>query len=191
MKKFIGLLVQGMLLGLVLGLCLAGLAALFYRRWKGMGGNAPVFYFASYFLVVGGLLGSVGGWCLALQMILGRLLDSLIRSTARLVPLSFARVEEGWLGRIEVFAREVLGPMPSPFRRMAEFLVRDRFSNIPRANRALEKAGKKHPLQSQDPEWLAAVALHYFLGPVWAVFYGVYVILLLIACFFWSLPFIR
>ncbi len=188
LKKFLGLLIEGLALGFITGLCLAGLAALIYRSSVHPADGAT---FSSYFLAVGGLLGCVAGWCCALQFILNRLMDSLVRSVARLVPLTTGQVGAEWAGKIERFLTEVLRPMPALLRRAVEFFMLARFARYEKANRALQKAGKKYPERSQDPEWLAAVALHYFLEPVWAVFYGAYVILLLIACVFWSLPFIR
>jgi hypothetical protein len=124
-------------------------------------------------------------------LILNRLMNSLVASVSRLVPLTTRQVGAEWAAKIEQFLNEVLKPMPSLLRRAVELFMLARFARYERANRALLKAEKKHPLQSQDPEWLAAVALHYFLEPVWAVFYGAYAILLLIASVFWSLPFIR
>ncbi len=188
LKKFLGLLIEGLVLGFVTGLCLAGLAALAYRS---SAHPAPGSTFSSYFLVVGGFLGCVAGWCFALQLILNRLMNSLVQSVARLVPLTTGQVGAEWAGKIEQFLTEVLRPMPPLLRKAVEFFMLARFARYERANRALQKAGKKYPARSQDPEWLAAVALHYFLEPVWAVFYGTYVILLLVACVFWSLPFIR
>jgi hypothetical protein len=185
LKKFVGLLIEGFVLGFVTGLCLAGLVALAYRM------SAHTGTFSAYFLVVGGLLGCVAGWCFALQLILNRLMNSLVASVSRLVPLTTRQVGAEWAAKIERFLNEVLKPMPSLLRRVVEFFMLARFARYERANRALLKAEKKHPLQSQDPEWLAAVALHYFLEPVWAAFYCAYAILLLIACVFWSLPFIR
>jgi hypothetical protein len=188
LKKFFGLLIEGMVLGLVIGFCLAGLVALFY---KGLKAGGPTGYFTSYFLAVGGLMGCVAGWCFSLQLILARLLDSLVQSVARLVPLTSRVVGAEWAGKMDKFLNEVLSPMPALLRKSVEFFMAARFTHYERVNRALQKAGKKHPAQSENPEWLAAVALGYFLEPVWAVFWGAYVILLFIALFLWSLPFIR
>jgi hypothetical protein len=56
LRKFLGLLIEGLVLGFVTGLCLAGLVALAYR----LSAHASGAIFTSYFLVVGGFLGCVG-----------------------------------------------------------------------------------------------------------------------------------
>jgi len=190
MKKFLSVFAQGVLLGLGLGLCLAGLVGILYRVTGGAIPRTPG-YFSTYFLVVGGLMGLVAGWCLALHMVLNRLLASLVATVSQLIPLTTRQVGVEWAEKMEMFFDEVLRPLPSIFRKVAETLMVMRFRHYDRVNRALDKAGRKFPNKGQDPQWLAAVALHYFLEPLWFVFYGAYGVIFLVACLFWSLPFFR
>jgi len=191
MNKLISVFAQGIFLGLGTGLCLAGLVGILYRATAGAALPGYTSHFSTYFLVVGGLMGLVAGWCLALQMVLNRLMTSLVFTVSQLIPLTARQVGGEWSEKMEMFFDEVLRPLPAIFRKVVEALMTARFRHYERVNRALGKAGKKFPDKSQDPQWLAMVALHYCLEPLWFVFFGVYAVIFLAACVFWGLPFIR
>jgi hypothetical protein len=190
LKKYIGLLAKGMGLGLVLDLCLAGAVGLIYRA---IHSAEPLPHYGRvnlYFFMVGGLMGLVGGWCLSLQMILAGLLSTLFLKISELVPLTAAAVTEEWANKMEIFFREVLRPLPSFFSKIVETFLVVRFRDYARVNRAIDKAKQKEPLPTYSPEWMSQVALHFFLEPLWVVFYGAYVILFVITCVFWGLAFL-
>ncbi len=189
MKKFIGLFVQGIGLGLGLGLCLAGLVALIYRAAHSGEVNLHFEHTAIYFLVVGGLMGVIGGWCLSLQMILGGLLSTLFLKIAELVPMPAQVVGEEWAKKMETFFREIIQPFPGFFRKFIEWIFILRFEDFGRINRALDKAKRKGDTERANTQWMSMVVLHYLLEPLWLFFYAAYVILLLISCVFWSFPF--
>ncbi len=190
MKKYIGLLARGMGLGLALGLCLAGAAGLLYRAVHSAEPIPRYGHVNLYFFVVGGLMGLVGGWCLSLQMILSGLLSTLFLKISELVPLSASTVTEEWASKMEIFFVEVLKPLPSFFSRIVETFLVVRFRDYGRVNRAIDKAKRKEPLKTYSPEWMSQVALHFFLEPLWVVFYAAYVILFMITCVFWGLAFL-
>ena len=211
MKKFIGLFAQGIGLGLGLGLCLAGLVALIYRAVHSGEANLHFEHTLIYFLVVGGLMGVIGGWCLSLQMILGGLLSTLFLKIAELVPMpaqvadfpsesaqpnlgsrlvaSTLVVGEEWAKKMETFFREIIQPFPGFFRKFIEWIFILRFEDYGRINRALDKAKKKGDTERANTQWMSMVVLHYLLEPLWVLFYAAYVILFLISCIFWSFPF--
>ena len=189
MKKVIIFFAKGIGLGLGIGLCLAGAVGLVYRAVHSADVN-PHFERASiYFMVVGGLMGLIGGWCLSMRMILEGLLSTLFLRISELVPVPAAAVTEEWAGKMEIFFREVLEPMPSLFHKIVEAFLVVRFRDYAKINRAIEKAKRKKPMASYSPEWMSQVALHFFLEPLWLFFDGAYVILFLICCVLWSLAF--
>ncbi len=186
MKKMAGIFIQGIALGSILGLCLAEGLALIFRVTHG----TTVGHTTLYFLVVGGLMGFLGGWCLALQMVLNHLLSLLFFQISQLVPLTGSVIGEEWVSRMETFFREVLRPMPKLFGRLVNYFLVTRFRDYGRVNRSIEKAKKQQRLQAYSPEWTARVVLHYFLEPLWAFFYTAYVILFGVTCVLWSIPFL-
>jgi len=189
MRKVLGFFAKGMGLGLGMGFCLAGAVGLVYRAFHGADLHPHDERAAVYFLVVGGLMGLIGGWCLSLQMILGSLLSTLFLRISQLVPVPAAAVTEEWADKMEGFFREVLQPMPSLFHKIVEAFLVVRFRDYGKINRAIEKAKRGNPAAATTPEWMSQVALHYFLEPLWLFFYGAYVILFLSCCVFWSLAF--
>ena len=191
MKKVLGLLFQGVGLGFGIGLCLAGAVGLVFRA---IYGGAPDFHMTRpliYFFVVGVLMGLLGGWCLAVQMILGNLLTSLFLKIFELVPMPAQVVGDEWGKKMETFFQEVLKPFPGFFRKFVEFFFLSRFDDYDRINRSLDKARQKHPAQKFSPQWMAMVVLGYFLEPLWIIFYIIYAILFLASLVFWSFPFFR
>ncbi|HEY5038011.1 MAG TPA: hypothetical protein VIJ93_02955 [bacterium] len=191
MKKYIGLFIKGFGLGLGIGLCLAGAVGLLYRALRGGEALAHVQYFTTYFFVVGGLIGTMAGWCLSLQMVLGEMLESLFLTVSQLVPLNASQVGEEWAHKMETFFREVLKPLPAFFGKIVDFFLVVRFRDYGKVNRSLEKAKQQKPDGVFTPEWLSMVALHFFLEPLWIFFYLAYAILFVAACVFWSFPFFR
>lgn len=189
MKKYIGLFAKGIGLGLGLGLCLAGAVGLLYRAIHSADANPHYGRATVYFVVVGGLMGLIGGWCLSLQMILGGLLSTLFLRISELVPVPAGAVTEEWGNKMEMFFQEVLKPMPSLFHKIVESFLVVRFRDYAKINRAIDKAKRKKPAATYSPEWMSQVALHFFLEPLWLFFYGAYVILFLSCCVFWSLAF--
>jgi hypothetical protein len=189
LKRFVLSFIQGIGLGLGIGLCLAGAVAILYRSIHGVSphsGSVMV-----YFFVVGGLTGFLGGWALALQMVIGNLLSSLMLKILELVPLPASEVGEEWGKKIEFFFHEILKPVPGLLQKFAEFFLVARFADYSRLNRAINRAKQKTPLQRYSPQWMSLVVLHYFLEPLWVIFYIVCAILFLIACVIWSFPFFR
>jgi hypothetical protein len=138
---------------------------------------------------VGGLMGLVGGWCFALQMVFGNLLASLFLKAADLVPLPAQVVGEEWAKKMETFFREIIQPFPGFFRKFIEWIFILRFEDYGRINRALEKAKRKGHSEGTTTQWMLRVILHYLLEPLWLLFYAAYAILLLISCLLWSLAF--
>ncbi len=191
MKKISSLLIQGFVLGLGLGLCFAGALGLLYRAIHSGDAHYPPGPPTLFFFVVGIVMGLLGGWCLALQLVLSNLLASLFMKIAELVPMPAQVVGEEWARKMETFFNEVIQPMPGFFRKVVEFFLISRFEDYGRINRAIDKAKRKSPQSTFTPEWLSMVVLHYFLEPLWLFFYAAYAILFLAACFFWSLPFLR
>ncbi len=191
MKRFILLFAKGMGLGLGVGLCLAGVVALVYRAVHS-GEAVPVpGRTLAYFFIVGGFMGLVGGWCLALQMVLGGLLSTLFMKISELVPMEASAVTEDWAVKMETFFREVLAPLPGFFRKLVDALLVVRFRDYGRINRAMDKAKRKEPGKNYSPQWMAQVVLHFFLEPLWLFFYAAYVILFLLSCIFWGFAFIK
>jgi hypothetical protein len=189
MKKLIILFVKGIAFGLGLGLCLAGALGLLYRALHGAEVNAHITRAMIYFFIVGTVMGTLGGWCLGLQMILVNLLSALFMKILELVPLPVSEVGADWGKKIEIFFEEVLKPMPGIFRKFVEFFLVVRVEDYARVNRAIARAKQKEPLQKFSPQWASLVVLHYFLEPLWIIFYIVYAILFLITCVIWSFPF--
>jgi hypothetical protein len=191
LKKYLALLAQGIGLGLLIGLCLAGAVGLVFRA---VHSGEPDFHperAILYLLIVGGMMGFLGGWCFALQMLLGNLLSSLFIKISELVPLSAASVGEDWAKKMETFFTEVLKPMPAFFRKVVHFLFVARFQEYDRLNEALETAKGKEKMKAYSPQWMSQVALGFFLKPLWVFFYITYAVLFLISCIFWSIPFFR
>jgi hypothetical protein len=189
MKNLVFLFLKGILLGSGVGLCLAGAVGLLYHSTHGPKPQALFGGPSLYFLVVGGVLGNLGGWCLALQMILLNLLTSLFMKISELVPAPASVVGEEWAKKMEGFFHQILEPMPVLFRKFVEFFLVTRFEDYGRINRALDKAKKNEPSGKFTSQWMSMVLLHYFLEPLWLFFYAVYVILFLISCILWSFPF--
>ncbi len=190
MRKFVLLFLRGIGLGFGIGMCLAGLAGLAYRAFHNNPAGVPAGPALVYFFIVGGLMGTIGGWVLSLQMVLGNLLGSLFMKIAELVPLPAQMVGEEWAKKMETFFREIIQPFPGFFRKFIEWIFILRFEDYGRINRALDKA-KKGQAEGTTTQWALMVILHYLLEPLWLIFYAVYAILLLISCIFWSFPFFR
>lgn len=190
MKKSFLLFIKGIGLGLGVGLCLAGAVGILYRIVHS-GQPNPSAGPLVYIFVVGGLMGIVGGWALALQMVLGNLLASLFMKIADLVPLPAQAVGDEWAKKMETFFKEVIKPFPGFFRKFIEWIFILRFEDYARINRALNKAKQKKHDQGNTTQWALMVILHYLLEPLWIIFYIVYAILLLLSCILWSFPFFR
>ena len=190
MRKFLSLILKGIGLGLGIGLCLAGAVGILYRAVHS-GQPNPSAGPLVYLCVVGGLMGMVGGWVLALQMVLGNLLSSLFLKVADLVPMPAQMVGEEWAKKMETFFKEVIRPFPGFFRKFIEWIFILRFEDYGRINRALDKAKQKKHDQGTTTQWALMVILHYLLEPLWLLFYGVYGILLLLSGILWSLAFFR
>jgi hypothetical protein len=190
-KKYFAMLLQGIGLGIGAGLCLAGAVSLLYQRTHAASG----FYFGGevtvYMIVIGVFVGTLAGWCLALQWVLVDLMNILVLKISTLVPLATSRIGGEWAGKMEIVFREVLKPLPGFFGRFVNLFLVRRFKDYNRANRSLEKVQKKYPDRVYSPEGLAQLALHYYLEPLWGFFYITYAVLFLICCFFWTLPFFR
>lgn len=181
------LFLKGIGLGFGLGMCLAGMVGLIYRAFH----NGPVGHGMVYFFIVGGLMGTLGGWGLALQLIIGNQLAALFLKVAELVPLPAQVVGEDWAKKMETFFREVIQPFPKLFRKFIEFFLIVRFEDYGRMNRALDKARKKEPSGNFTAQWMLMVILHYLLEPLWLFFYAGYGILLILSCILWSFAFFR
>src|ERR1041384_3612292 len=179
-KQFALVFARGIGLGLGIGLCLAGAVAIFYRATHAPGPQGTATAVLVYLLVVGGLMGMLGGWALALQMVFSNALASLFMKIAELVPVPATEVGEGWAGKMETFFREVLQPMPPFFRKFVNFFMVARFHEYGRINRAIDKAKRRGGQPSYSSEWMSRVALHYFMEPLWILFYIVYAVLFLI-----------
>lgn len=191
LKKYLGLLARGIGLGVGIGLCLAGAVGLIYRAVHSGEPDFHPEHAILYLLVVGGLMGCLGGWCFALQLVLGNLLSTLFLKISELVPLSAATVGSDWAKKMETFFSEVLKPMPAFVQKLVHFLFIVKFQDYDRINEALERAKGKEKLESYSPQWMSQVALAFFLQPLWIFFYIAYAILFLISCLFWSFPFFR
>jgi hypothetical protein len=191
MKKYFAMLLQGIGLGIAAGLCLAGAASLLYQNTRATGG----FYFGGdvtiYMIVIGAFIGTLAGWCLALQWVLMDLMNVLVARISALVPLAASHIGGEWAGRVEMVFREVLKPLPGLFGRFVNYFLVRRFKDHDRANRALEKVREKNPDRIYSPEGLAQLALGYYLMPLWKFFFVTYAVLFLVCCFFWALPFFR
>jgi hypothetical protein len=191
MKKYFAMLLQGIGLGIGVGLCLAGAVSLLYQRTHAVSG----FFFGGevtiYMIVIGGFIGTLAGWCLALQWVLADLMKVLVLKISTLVPLATSRIGGEWAGKMEMVFREILKPLPGLFGRFVNYFLVRRFKDHDRANRALEKVQKANPGRVYTPEGMAQLALGYYLVPLWKFFYITYVVLFLICCFFWALPFFR
>lgn len=181
--------IQALTLGVAVGLCLAGGLALLYGALhpaQGPGTKGPFLYL----YLVGGVMGLLAGWTFALQRVLDHLLALLFQAVARLVPLTAGALGQEWTTKIQVFFQEVLKPFPRFFQWiMTRFFV-SRFKDPDRLNKALGKAQKQQHLSSYSPEWMARVALHYFLEPLNAAFLVFYVIFFVLTAIFWAIPFI-
>lgn len=188
MKKIVLLLLKGVGLGFGIGLCLAGAVGLIYEM---VHSGKPVGHGLIYLFIVGGLMGIVGGWILALQMILENLLAALFMKIADLVPLPAQEVGEEWAKKMEDFFREVIVPFPGFIRKFIEWIFILRFEDYARINRALNKAKNKKHDQQPTHRWVLLVILHYMLEPLWVFFYIAYGILLLLSVILWSLAFFR
>lgn len=191
MNKIRRVFIQGIGLGLGAGLCSAGALALIFKTTHGGSPQGHPGYFTFYFLGVGALLGLIGGWCLALQLVLNQLLSSLFLQISRLIPLTTSLIGQEWAAKMEIFFQEVLKPLPAFFGKLVEFFLVRRFRNYTRINKAIFKAKNKQNLPAYSPEWMARVVLHYLLEPLWLLFYLAYAVLFLTAFMFLSLPFIR
>ncbi len=151
MKKIALLFLNGISLGLGIGLCLAGLVGVVYRETQSGPPGLHPGAGTAYFWVVGGLMGFFGGWCFFLQMMLGNLLVSLFVKVADLIPLPAQVVGAEWAKKMEIFFREIIQPFPGFFRKFIEWIFILRFEDYGRINRALEKAKKKGGTQADDP----------------------------------------
>ena len=191
MNRIAVLFLKGLALGLGIGLCLAGAVGLLYRAVHSGDPNLHSGHTMLYLFIVGTVMGTLGGWCLALHMVLVDLLTSLFLKVCELVPMPAAVVGKDWAERMETFFREILAPMPGILRKLAEWFFILRFEDYNRINRALDKAKKTEPQGKFSPQWMGLVVLHYLLEPLWIFFYVVYAILFSVSCIFWSLAFIR
>jgi len=191
MNRIAVLFLQGLALGLGIGLCLAGAAGLLYRAVHSGDPNFQAGHTLLYLFIVGFVMGTLAGWCMALHMVLVELLTSLFLKICELVPVPAAAVGKEWAEKMVTFFREILAPMPGFLRKLAEWFFIVRFEDYGRINRSLEKAKKGTRQDEFSPRWMALVILHYLLEPIWIFFYVVYAILLLVSCLFWSLAFFR
>jgi hypothetical protein len=186
-RPVIKIFIQALVLGLAVGICLAGgLGLLYSALHPGPGPRGPILYF----YLVGGVMGFLAGWAFALQRVFDHLLALLFKTVAQLIPMTAGAMGKEWTTKIQVFFQEVLKPFPPFFQWiMTRFFV-SRFKDPDRLNKALGKAQKQQHLSSFTPEWMAGVALHYFLEPLNAAFFVVYVILFILTAIFWAIPFI-
>ena len=191
MKKYITLLAQGIGLGIGVGLCLAGAVCLLYQKTHGVAAYFQTKDVTIYVMVIGVFIGTLAGWCLALHWVLMDLMNTLVLKISQLVPLVSSRISEEWSRKMETFFREVLKPLPGLFGSFVNYFLVMRFKDFNRANRALGKVQKKNPGRVYTPEGLAQLALHYYLEPLWNVFYAAYAVLFLACCFLWALPFFK
>jgi len=189
LNKYAVLILKGILLGLGIGLCLAGLVGILYKALHGQ--VVSVKGALAYFFTVGGLMGMLGGWALALQMTLSELLGALFMKMAELVPLPAREVGEDWARKMEMFFLEIVRPFPGFFRKFIEWIFILRFEDYRRINHALDKARKHEPSGNPTTQWMLLVILHYLLQPLWFFFYAAYGILFLFSCILWSLAFFR
>ena len=189
--KTLQLFVKGIGLGFGLGMCLAGALGLVYRAIHSGQPGFSAGHAMIYFFIVGGLMGTLGGWGLALQMIIGNQLGALFLKIAELVPLPTQVVGEDWAKKMESFFREIIQPFPKLFRKFVEFFLIVRFEDYGRINRALDKARQKEPSGNFTPQWMLLVILHFLLEPLWLFFYASYGILLILSCILWSFAFLR
>lgn len=181
--------IQALVLGVAVGLCLAGGLGLLYgalhpAQWPGPRG--PILYF----YLAGGVMGLLTGWAFALQRVLDHLLALLFKTVAQLIPMTAGALGTEWTAKVQVFFQEVLKPFPPFFQWIMTRFFISRFKNPGRLNKALGKAQKQQHLGSLTPEWMVGVALHYFLEPLTAAFFVVYVILFILTAVFWAMPFI-
>ena len=189
MKRIAVLFLKGVLLGLGIGLCLAGAVGLVYRAIHSGEPDFHAGHALLYLFVVGTLMGVLGGWCLALQLVLVDLLTSLFLKVCELVPMPAAVVGKEWAQKMEEFFRKLLEPVPNFIRKVVEFIFIARFEDYDRINRSLEKARQKEAGDKFSPRWMALGILQYLLEPVWVFFWVVYAILFLVCCLFWSFVF--
>src|SRR5580658_6796457 len=129
MKKIALLFLNGISLGLGIGLCLAGLVGVVYRETQSGPPGLHPGAGTAYFWVVGGLMGFFGGWCFFLQMMLGNLLVSLFVKVADLIPLPAQVVGAEWAKKMEIFFREIIQPFPGFFRKFIEWIFILRFED--------------------------------------------------------------
>lgn len=191
MRKLVFLLLKGVGLGLGVGLCLTGAVGLLYQVVHSGKPGFSAGHALVYLFIVGGLMGIVAGWILALQMILENLLAALFLKVADLVPLPAQMVGEEWAKKMEDFFREIIKPFPGFFRKFIEWIFILRFKDYGRINRALDNAKRKGHAERPTTHWVLMVILHYLLEPLWIFFYAAYGILLLLSCILWSLVFFR
>ncbi len=184
MRPLIRIFAQALILGIAVGLCLAGGLGLLYGALRGSPGPMPYFY------LVGGVMGFLAGWAFALQRVLDHFLSLLFQAVAQLVPLTAGAIGKEWTEKIQVFFHEVLKPFSRFFQWiMTRFFV-SRFKDSDRLNRALGRARKHTPAGLATPEGMVRVVLHYFLEPLTAVFLIFYAILFILTAVFWAIPFI-
>ena len=191
MGRLIILFLKGLAFGLGVGLCLAGAVGVLYRAVHSGEPNLHPGHVMLYLSIVGTVMGTLGGWCLALHMVLSDLLTSLFLRVCELVPMPASVVGKEWAEKMETFFREILKPMPGFLRKLAEWFFILRFEDYGRINRALDKAKQTHPGDKFSPQWMGMVVLHYLLEPLWIFFYVVYGILFFISCVFMSFAFFR
>ncbi len=189
LRPFIKIFVQALTLGIAVGLCLGGGLALLYSAIHPGSGSGPRFPYI-YMYLVGGVMGLLAGWAIALQRVLDHLLTLLFQTAAQLVPVTANSIGREWTEKIQVFFREVLKPFPSFFQWIMTRFFISRFKDPNRLNRALSKAQKQSTTGLHSVEGMARATLHYFLEPLHIVFFTFYVILFILTVIFWVIPFI-
>lgn len=190
MKKYLILFAKSLALGLGVGLVLAGALGVLYRSLHSgdptfQPGRVPL-----YLSIVGGLLGALVGWGMALQVSLEGLLSTLFLRISEKVPVPAAKVGNEWGGKMESVFRQVLEPLPGLVQKFLQIFLVARFSQVDHLNQAVERAKGKQPNASYTPQWYSQVILGYFLRPVKVLFWGTYAILTVVCLILWCLPFL-
>jgi hypothetical protein len=180
MKKIILLFGQGVALGWGTGFCLAGALSLAYRT--GRNGPPSAFF---YFFMVGGVMGLLGGWCFALQMVLDDFFTALFLKILEMVPPPARKAGKEWTEKMESVLGEVLAPLPGYFRKLMTFLFVSRLRHLGRINRFLEKSDNRDP----DSRGRALAVVAFFLEPLRGLFHLAYAILFILSLALWSIPF--
>lgn len=184
MRPYFRLFLRGLALGLLIGLCLGALAALIHRRIGHLPSVLP------FDLFVGVLFGLVGGWCLALQTLVLRVVKDSLGVMALVVPWVGRAAAPVWLSQVNAVFNQTLGPSTGPLRALVERWIRAKLKVSGPFLAAVDREERKRNLAGipATPSSLAYAALQVLLFPIHRVFWIAYLLLFVSAVLFWTLP---